>query len=84
MLEIVFEALEPIVHGIARALWFAFRWLLVDFIFFLGEQLLGSLFKNAVEKRTAASYVAGLVIIAAVIFGVYYLLAIIPSDPPAL
>lgn len=84
MIEAISEALEPVLHAIVRGVWFVFRWFFIDLIFWLGELLLGSLFKSSGEKKTASSYVAGLVIIAAVIGIVYYLMSIIPPEPPSL
>ena len=84
MVEVILEALEPVLHGIVRAIWFVFRWFFIDLVFWLGELLLGSLFKSSGEKKTASSYVAGLFIIAAVIGLACYLLSIIPTEPPVL
>ncbi|CAH7350194.1 hypothetical protein VCRA2110O2_30276 [Vibrio crassostreae] len=84
MSGLIFESLEPVLHAIVRGVWFVFRWFFIDLIFWLGELLLGSLFKSSGEKKTASSYVAGLVIFTAVIGIGYYLLNLIPSEPPAL
>lgn len=84
MIEVIFEALEPVLNAIVRGVWYVFRWFFIDLIFWLGELLLVNLFKNSGEKKTVSSYVAGLFIIAAVIGIGYFLLTLIPSEPPSL
>ena len=45
MIEVIFEALEPVLNAIVRGVWYVFRWFFIDLIFWLGELLLVNLFK---------------------------------------
>lgn len=82
MVKEIFEHfIEPLVKGIFRVVWWIFRGVFIELIFWFPELLLNAIFPDTDKKRTWKTYLLGWTFIIAVFGLAFYLAAIVGNTP---